>query len=116
MGQIGAYDMSTRATAHHWPIYLTKPAHLTWSKVNGLAHEKPVNGLFANSPFYDPLTYDPLGPKGNRPNNVMWAVEYNTSPFHFRPMYGPRRLSAHMRPSYLLAHYRPTVTLAHNEQ
>ena len=89
---------------------------MTWSKVNGLAHEKPVNGLFANSPFYGPLTYGPLGPKGNWPNNVMWAVEYNTSPFHFRPMYGPRHLSAHMRPSYLSALYRPTVTLAHNEQ
>src|SRR3954470_21849205 len=103
--------MSTCGTVQQWPIYLTKPARLTWSKVNGLAHEKPVNGLFANSPFYGPL-----GPKGNRHNNVMWAVEYNTSPFHFRPMYGPGRLSAHMRPSYLSAHYRPTVTLAHNEQ
>ena len=95
---------------------LKRSARLTWSKVNGLAHEKPVNGLFANSPFYGPLTHGPLGPKGNRPNNVMWAVEYNTSPFYLRPVYGPRRLSAHMRPSYLSALYRPTMTLAHNEQ
>ena len=83
------------------PISLQRPTCLTWSKVSGLAHEKPSNGLFANSPFYGPVTHGPLGPKGNRPNNIMWAVEYNTSPFHFLPMYDPRRLSAHMRPSYL---------------
>ena len=40
---------------------MKRPARLTWSKVNELAHEKPVNGHFANSPFYGPL-----GPKGNR--------------------------------------------------
>ena len=68
---------------------MKRRAHLTLSKGGGPAHGKPVNGLFAYSPFYDPLTHDPLGPKGNRLNNVMWAVEYNTSPFHFRPMYGP---------------------------
>ena len=71
------------------PFSLQRPARLTWSKVSGLAHEKPVNGLFANSPFYSPVTRIPLGPNGNRPNNVMWAVEYNTRPFHFRPKYGP---------------------------
>ena len=40
------------------------------------------------TPVYGPLTHGPLGPKGNRPNNVMWAVEYNTSPFHFWSIYG----------------------------
>ena len=96
--------------------FLKRSAHLTWSKVSGLAHGKPSNGIYAYSSFYDPVTHSPLGPSRNRPNNIMWAIEYNTSPFHFQPMYGPRRLSAHMRPSYLSALYRPTVTLAHNEQ
>ena len=94
----GAYDTSTRGTAQQRPIPVKRPARLTWSKDSGLAHEKPVNGLFANSPFYGSVTHGPSGPTRNRPNNVMWAVEYNASPFHFRPMYGPRRLSAHMRP------------------
>ena len=30
---------------------MKRPAHLTWSKGGGSAHGKPVNGLFAYSPF-----------------------------------------------------------------
>ena len=47
----GAYDASTRGTAQQRPIPVKRPAHLTWSKGGGPAHGKPVNGLFAYSPF-----------------------------------------------------------------
>ena len=47
----GTYDTATRGTAQQRPIPVKRPAHLTWSKGGGLAHEKPVNGLFAYSPF-----------------------------------------------------------------
>ena len=58
----GAYNTSTRGMAQQWPIPVKRPArltwskaggpaHLTWSKAGGPAHGKPVNGLFAYSPF-----------------------------------------------------------------
>ena len=59
------------------PFLLQRPTRLTWSKVSRPAHENPVNGLFAYSPIYSPVTHGPLGPTRNWPNSIMWAVEYN---------------------------------------
>ena len=47
----GAYDTSTRGTAEQRPIPVKRPTRLTWSKGGGPAHGKPVNVLFAYSPF-----------------------------------------------------------------
>ena len=47
----GAYDTSTRGMAQQRPIPVKWPARLTWSKGDGLAHGKPINGLIAYSPF-----------------------------------------------------------------
>ena len=77
---------------------MKRPTRLTWSKGGGPAHGKPVNGLFAYSPF-TPANPGPvyglseLGPVASSgPSNMIPAR------FHFWPMYGPRRLSAHMTP------------------
>ena len=47
----GAYDTSTHGTAQQRPILVKRPARLTWSKGDGPAHGKHVNGLFVYSPF-----------------------------------------------------------------
>ena len=47
----GTYDTSTHGTAEQRTIPMKRPARLTWSKGGGMAHRKPVNGLFAYSPF-----------------------------------------------------------------
>src|SRR3954471_1562086 len=94
----GAYDMLTRGTAQQRPIPMKRPARLTWSKGGGPAHGKPVNGLFAYSPFttrYAKARYalSELGPVASSgPSKLIPAH------FHFWPMYSPLRLSAHMRP------------------
>ena len=80
------------------PIPVKRLARLTWSKGGGPAHGKPVNGLFAYSPFtaanpapiYGLSELGPVASSG--PSNIIAAR------FNFRPMYGPWRLSAHMRP------------------
>ena len=47
----GAYDTSTRGTTQQGPIPVKRPARFTWSKDGRPAHGKPVNGMFAYSPF-----------------------------------------------------------------
>ena len=47
----GAYDTSTHGTAQQRPIPVKGPARLTWLKGGGPARGKPVNDLFAYSPF-----------------------------------------------------------------
>ena len=89
MGQIGAYDTSTRGTAQQRPIPVKRPARLTWSKGGEPAHGKPGNGLFAYSPFTarEVTTLYGLSELGlvasSGPSNMILAR------FHFWPMYGP---------------------------
>ena len=51
VGQIGAYDTSTRGMTQQRPIPVKRPARLTWSKAGGPAHGKPINSMFEYSPF-----------------------------------------------------------------
>ena len=45
----------TCGMAQQRPIHVKRPARLTWSKGGGPAHGKPVNGIFAYSPFCVPF-------------------------------------------------------------
>ena len=51
MSAQGAYDTATRGMAQQRPIPVKRPACLTWSKGDEPAHGKPVNDMFAYSPF-----------------------------------------------------------------
>ena len=68
---------------------MKRPARLTWSKGNGPAHGKPVNGLFVYSPFTARLLPARYGLSelslvaSSGPSNMILAH------CNFWPMYGP---------------------------